>query len=89
MLNIFEKAKHPVIFFPEGHNTYILIKQFLMTGCLLTKKFIQKKYIAGVFMYELISLYILIKYCCLFLNEKKWQLTFNIRYILSNMVRQI
>lgn len=50
MLNIFEKAKHPAIFFPEGHNTYmyILIKQFLMTGCLFTKKFIQKKYIAGV-----------------------------------------
>lgn len=48
MLNIFEKAKHPVIFFPEGHTTYILIKQFLMTGCLFTKKFIRKKYIAGV-----------------------------------------
>lgn len=48
MLNIFQKAKHPVIFFPEGHNTYILIKQFLMTGCLFTKKFIRKKYIAGV-----------------------------------------
>lgn len=48
MLNIFEKAKHPAIFFPEGQNTYILIKQFLMTGCLFTKKFIRKKYIAGV-----------------------------------------
>lgn len=52
MLNIFEKAKHPVIFFPEGHTTYILIKQFLMTGCLFTKSFlsgfIRKKYIAGV-----------------------------------------
>lgn len=32
----------------EGHTTYILIKQFLMTGCLFTKKFIRKKYIAGV-----------------------------------------